>query len=865
MELLAAPSPEDAEDEPADPSEPVVAAGAAVEPAAVLSDNVVMDVSSGGSAGGGNTDPRCGDAEHAAVVERGPLTAEASPPVVATDCAGSGSVAFSTDPRCATVEPVPISAVTSVHTAADVDSIDGSETKPRSSMTEEPTAMLAAEVAVTPAQSEPAVSVATAAVPPMQSEPVVASSVLTPSEPTLSGAVPGVPVVMLASDVATVPSSAPDVADPRRRSRSRSLGRDPRQPYVQDRPVAQAEAAAAPSTAPPATVRPEVSESLFLPRWLRSRSRSGSDSDGDRRPHRCGPSPPRDSRETFAVNSGGLSASCTSTSSTSTTTATAGAAAHAPVSRRPDPVRVIAKLRKVAAGDENGLALLTGIVCGLPASFTRAEMQRELQPHIADSARLQGLLTWLEQGHLESGDVVRLQGLKAAPHLNGLLGRCEEWDRSNSRWKVRLDNAEVKAVKPDNIVAVRDNAETGQESTAKVFQPASNATYNGRSSGDSTASATASGTAEQARSHVSEAALNKLKKKAEAEARGEGPQRRRFGKGGDEKRDRWELPPRDPIAFVAAKEKDAGPSRSVTVHDPRGSASKSADDDEDSDEGLGPGRIVAPAPVPQAPLPPRPQRRVPRHQPAHVPVASPSPSPFDVHASSRYAPYQHYSAYAAPPVAAVYASPPAAPPHSAPPVASAQPVAYVEGEGAASLPVVSRERGGRYAQPAVCPADESWRGQRVAPQGDSFDGVTPGPPPAGPPPAIANPAAFAPAAPNAGAYLEQQVPAAAVGEPTQSQGSLAAANTPQDAPVQGNLYYAVSDAARKEDKAISAKEERRKALEDSKIKMNAKLTAQLQQCMAKVQSGELDEPTREKYEDFIFKLKAQMVKITGME
>lgn len=79
-----------------------------------------------------------------------------------------------------------------------------------------------------------------------------------------------------------------------------------------------------------------------------------------------------------------------------------------------------------------------------------------------------------------------------------------------------------------------------------------------------------------------------------------------------------------------------------------------------------------------------------------------------------------------------------------------------------------------------------------------------------------------------------------------------------------NLTLTVSEVAREEDRVAKETKDKRRALEESKIKMLDKLTKQLQLCIARVQSGELDENAREKYEDMIMKLKEQMGKITGV-
>jgi len=54
--------------------------------------------------------------------------------------------------------------------------------------------------------------------------------------------------------------------------------------------------------------------------------------------------------------------------------------------------------------------------------------------------------------HLQPGVGVRLHGLLSAPHLNGLSGVCEKWDLGAARWKVRMTDETLKAVKQDNLL-----------------------------------------------------------------------------------------------------------------------------------------------------------------------------------------------------------------------------------------------------------------------------------------------------------------------------------------------------------------------------------------------------------------------------
>mmetsp|Transcript_12428 Transcript_12428/g.29271 ORF Transcript_12428/g.29271 Transcript_12428/m.29271 type:complete len:478 (+) Transcript_12428:136-1569(+) len=58
-----------------------------------------------------------------------------------------------------------------------------------------------------------------------------------------------------------------------------------------------------------------------------------------------------------------------------------------------------------------------------------------------------------EQGDIHGGQTIRLQGLKAAPELNGESGLALRFHKETGRWLVRLRNGEGKQVKPDNLEA----------------------------------------------------------------------------------------------------------------------------------------------------------------------------------------------------------------------------------------------------------------------------------------------------------------------------------------------------------------------------------------------------------------------------
>jgi len=54
-------------------------------------------------------------------------------------------------------------------------------------------------------------------------------------------------------------------------------------------------------------------------------------------------------------------------------------------------------------------------------------------------------------GDLRPGAAVNIFGLSSAAHLNGQTGFCERWDSVANRWHVRLPGGDVKALKPQNL------------------------------------------------------------------------------------------------------------------------------------------------------------------------------------------------------------------------------------------------------------------------------------------------------------------------------------------------------------------------------------------------------------------------------
>jgi len=52
---------------------------------------------------------------------------------------------------------------------------------------------------------------------------------------------------------------------------------------------------------------------------------------------------------------------------------------------------------------------------------------------------------------LRPGFPVKICGLKGAPELNGCSARCQEWVERTGRWNVKLQDGQVKSLKPENL------------------------------------------------------------------------------------------------------------------------------------------------------------------------------------------------------------------------------------------------------------------------------------------------------------------------------------------------------------------------------------------------------------------------------
>lgn len=64
---------------------------------------------------------------------------------------------------------------------------------------------------------------------------------------------------------------------------------------------------------------------------------------------------------------------------------------------------------------------------------------------------------------LLAGHIVTMTGLVNATHLNGRTGTVTRWDATKSRWQVKLEGGDIKAVKPENLLPGRHVRCTGNQ------------------------------------------------------------------------------------------------------------------------------------------------------------------------------------------------------------------------------------------------------------------------------------------------------------------------------------------------------------------------------------------------------------------
>lgn len=301
------------------------------------------------------------------------------------------------------------------------------------------------------------------------------------------------------------------------------------------------------------------------------------------------------------------------------------------------PATITERLRQVVGAQCDGLPVLVGLVCG---SLARKDcnpgiLREELKPHLPPEAKtkdFEDFLAWLDQENkaspiprpkdprlqtagvaFQEAEMVRLCALEKRPALNGCKAEVLRVNDPSQpgRIVVKLESGSQLAIRPENlqqIVAASPELPPKSPKSPKVSEKAEPAN---KAAGP-----------DPAKSSVFGAAFAKLKAKAEAEARGELPERKkprekedldkRGGIGSslpagqarrelvmgssttptqskDNKEVQEEEEPakkRDPITFVAAEGRHEPPSRKVTVIDPRRPKRQLEEESDDEDVGI---------------------------------------------------------------------------------------------------------------------------------------------------------------------------------------------------------------------------------------------------------------------------------------
>lgn len=304
------------------------------------------------------------------------------------------------------------------------------------------------------------------------------------------------------------------------------------------------------------------------------------------------------------------------------------------------PATIPERLRQVVGSQCDGLPVLVGLVCG---SLARQDcnpgiLREELKPHLPPEAKtedFEDFLAWLDQENKASPiprpkdprlsqtvagvafketEMVRLCALEKRPELNGCKAEVLRVNDPSQpgRIVVKLESGSQLAIRPENLQQIvaaspdlRPKSPKSPKLSEKPAEPANKAAG-----------------PDPAKSSVFGAAFAKLKAKAEAEARGELPERKkprekedldkRGGIGSslpagqarrelvmgssttptqskDSKEVQEEDEPakkRDPITLVAAEGRHEPPSRKVTVIDPRRPKRQLEEESDDEDVGI---------------------------------------------------------------------------------------------------------------------------------------------------------------------------------------------------------------------------------------------------------------------------------------
>eukprot|EP00930_Biecheleria_cincta_P021905 TRINITY_DN16098_c0_g1_i3.p1 TRINITY_DN16098_c0_g1~~TRINITY_DN16098_c0_g1_i3.p1 ORF type:complete len:669 (+),score=151.06 TRINITY_DN16098_c0_g1_i3:31-2007(+) len=570
------------------------------------------------------------------------------------------------------------------------------------------------------------------------------------------------------------------------------------------------------------------------------------------------------------------------------------------ISRGPGPAAVTARLRQLVGDAAEELPVLVGLVCAriaVPSSFNPKVMHAELltqMPSPVKQEALEEFVAWLDaeltagaaaasacsstggsrppadprlsprlQPHLRSavalmkdGDMVTLHGLSKRPDLNGrhaVILRTKD-DSQPGRFVVRLEGAETSmAIRPDNLQpqkppplsprsrpADADSARPPPplavpDSQGALPKAPPGTNWSKPQTGGATSSAASSVSASQhSQGGLFNSALEKLRAKAEAEQRGEptgaavdrGRKRkekeeqesaRRGGIGsakpaGSDRREQIfgssaaealpkaepaeEKPKLAPVAFIAAEDPAEAPSRKVQVFDPRNKGGSADSDDEDL---TAPG-VIKPRIVDKTATETRKHR-----------WQRPVTSPLQQQWTGEFTALHTGAAAAATTLPHSSNSS-----HSLPPPASWLAAAGAAGAAAA--------HGDPYVATTKSPFDDTGSSHH-------FNSSWPPAASAAPLEPAKTAVTSAPAAPPRGL--------ARLGLPNKSAATAATGSCPGSPgkPKNLNLTLVVSDQAREEDKAQREVADKRKAMEEGKRQMLAKLTKQLQLCLARVQSG----------------------------
>eukprot|EP00747_Dinoflagellata_sp_TGD_P101132 gnl/TRDRNA2_/TRDRNA2_168244_c1_seq1.p1 gnl/TRDRNA2_/TRDRNA2_168244_c1~~gnl/TRDRNA2_/TRDRNA2_168244_c1_seq1.p1 ORF type:complete len:687 (+),score=113.37 gnl/TRDRNA2_/TRDRNA2_168244_c1_seq1:72-2132(+) len=484
-----------------------------------------------------------------------------------------------------------------------------------------------------------------------------------------------------------------------------------------------------------------------------------------------------------------------------------------PRGRAVDPRRVAAKLRRAATdagsdGAEERLARTAELVCTILAERTQRyvldDLRRELTP-IVKPENLEELLDSLWQQRVSEKEKAGSNWTDGSSNSKG----CQASDKDATATGTTTGNGNSRVGAVDAVA--EDSFQLPKTAAFAKLKEKAEAEKRGQSAAQQRAAATTD-----------------LKYRG-ITAEGDAPMRRALHAGSSSVAQEAAL--HHPISFLPAAEVQK-PTNKIVVIDPKGKTRKKSGgrSDDSSPEPTGPRFGITQPPRPREYDYPPPSWR------DYPPPHQPSPPPPAPHAHFQHQPYLH-------PYPHPYTPAPGPPP---------------------SIPLV--------------PA--------------------PGPPPPGPPPGAAGPSNYAPPGWRSPGPVQHPVPVAshapAAPEPA---GASEIASTPQrpsvfevappsngssnnrppdsparkpsaaptPSPSKGSLTLVLSDAGREEDRARAERQGQKKSLQESKKKMLEQLTKQLQALLGRLQDDKLDGASKEKYQDMVNKVSAQISKVSDLK